>query len=133
MIAKLNPRSAEMVNKHQAIVDAFYKDLLTSRDMLGIMAHEDYNEALAFEALPTGFISTLAPHYFERPYLAFPDPIFGIKTLPGYIFDDTFWDVFHAHPLHVCHVTRLTAGPQFDEGRVFDIRFRVDERRALLK
>lgn len=92
------------LSRHQAIVDAFFKDLLSS-----------------------------GPHMkeiFEEPYVAFPWPIFGINTRPGYIFDDTFWDVFHVHPLHVCHVTRLTDGLQFDEGRVFEIRFKVDERRV---
>jgi hypothetical protein len=68
---------------------------------------------------------------FEPLYLAFgdgsDDSVFGVNTHPGYIFDDNFWDVFHAHPLHVCHVTRLTDGPQFDEGRVFEIRFKVAE------
>jgi len=90
------------LNKHQTIVGAFFEDLLASRP--------DTAE------------------FFEKPYVAFSDPIFGINTQPGYIFDDVFWDVFHTHPLHVCHVTRLTNGPQFDPGRVFEIRFKVDEK-----
>lgn len=91
------------LNKHHAIVDAFFKDLLAS--------------------------SSEAGSFYNKPYLAFPDPIFGIDTKPGHIFDDVFWDVFHVYPLHVCHVTRLTDGPQFDEERVFEVRFKVDYKR----
>ena len=63
--------------------------------------------------------------YFNRPYQAFPGPIYGITTRPGFIFDDAFWDVFHALPLHVCHVTALVnAKENHDLVRVFDLRFK---------
>ena len=58
---------------------------------------------------------------YGEPYIVYPDPIYAIRTQPGYIFDDTFWDVFHTYPFHICHVAWL-AGE-----KVFEIRFRIDE------
>ncbi len=96
------------MSESQAIAEAFFADLIASFD-------EAYK-------------------CFEPLYLAFGDgsggSVFGVNTRPGFIFDDAFWDIFHAHPLHVCHVTRLTDGSQFDEGRVFEIRFKVSEERG---
>jgi len=120
------------LNRHQAIVGAFFEDVLASRDMRAITP-EDWHEILSFEALPARFLEALTYQLYERPYLAFPDPIFGITTRPGHLFDDVFWDVFHAYPLHICHVTRLDEGAQLDPRRVHDIRFRVDEKRTVME
>lgn len=87
----------DKLTKHQAVVDAFAKDLFAS-----------FPEAV---------------QCFEKPYLAYPDPIFGIRTRPPYIFDDTFWDIFHVCPLHICHIAWLAK-----EG-IYEIRFKIDERR----
>lgn len=63
--------------------------------------------------------------YFNEPYLAFPDPIYGISTRPGFIFDDAFWDIFHSFQFHICHVTALVnEGEDFGIRRVFDLRFK---------
>jgi hypothetical protein len=90
-------KEAEMVSKrrHQAIVDAFSERLFAS--------------------------FTEAAQCYGKPRVVYPYPIFSIKTLPGYIFDDTFWDVFHAYPLHICHIAWLA------EEAAFEIRFKVDE------
>ncbi len=60
--------------------------------------------------------------YFQRPYIAFPEPIYGISTRPGFIFDDIFWDVFHSFSFHICHVTALVN--ENGSNRVFDLRFK---------
>jgi len=63
-----------------------------------------------------------ATQCYGRPFIAHPDPIYGIKTLRGYIFDDAFWDVFHSYPFRICHIAWLA-----DE-EVYEIRFKtVDE------
>ena len=63
--------------------------------------------------------------YFQKPYLAFDDSIYGISTKPGFIFDDAFWDVFHSLPFHICHVTTLVnENKNFGLCRVFDLRFK---------
>ncbi len=64
--------------------------------------------------------------YYDEPYLAFPEPIWGITTRPGFIFDDSFWDVFHSLALHICHVTVLVnEGENFGLERAFDLRFKL--------
>jgi len=66
--------------------------------------------------------------FYEKPYLAFPYPIWGISTKPGFIFDDSFWDVFHSLSLHICHVTTLVnEDANFGPYRVFDLRFKMSE------
>lgn len=64
-----------------------------------------------------------ATRCYGKPYIAYPYPIFGIKTQPGgYIFDDAFWDVFHAYPFHICHIAWLT------EEEVYEVRFKVSDK-----
>lgn len=52
------------------------------------------------------FTATLGPQmdYYERPFVGHDDPIFVIRTRPGVIFDDDFWEVFHRFPFKICHV-----------------------------
>ncbi len=78
------------------------------------------------EELWDALIESGQDEYFQKPYLAFPDPIYGISTRPGFIFDDSFWDVFHSLSLHICHVTVLVN--KSGTNRVFDLRFKSDER-----
>jgi len=56
--------------------------------------------------------------FFIEPYLAYADPIFGITTKGDYIFDDSFWNVFHQYPFHICHILRL-------ETDLYDLRFKI--------
>lgn len=75
--------------------------------------------------------------YFETPTVLRSDPIFCIRTKPGFIFDDSFWEVFHAHPLIVCHVAyygpeRLEDGNRTEDTGIFEIRF-VDERQRAVE
>lgn len=55
---------------------------------------------------------------YGEPHIVYPHPIYSIKTFPGYIFDDVFWDVFHAHQFHICHIAWLA------KEEVYEIRFR---------
>jgi len=56
--------------------------------------------------------------FFNEPYLAYPFPIFRITTKEDYIFGDSFWDIFHQYPFHICHVLRLDSGE-------YDVRFKI--------
>lgn len=67
-------------------------------------------------------LSPEAVEWYGEPYIAYSDPIYGIKTLPGFIFDDAFWDVFHSYPFHICHICWL------DDEKVYEIRFKPVER-----
>jgi hypothetical protein len=58
--------------------------------------------------------------YFESPDVPFSDPIFRIRTRPGFIFDDSFWDVWHSFPFHVCHVAYY--GPERQEDSTHEKR-----------
>lgn len=43
--------------------------------------------------------------YYEVPDIVQPDPVYRIRTKPGKLFDDCFWDAFHKfEDLHICHI-----------------------------
>ena len=65
--------------------------------------------------------------YYEEPDTPHPDPIFRMRTQPGFIFDDSFWEVFERFPFRICHVAYY--GPERLEGEtppppgVFELRW----------
>ena len=58
------------------------------------------------------------PYFTEVTFEWEDPPIAIVRTKPGYLFDDAFWDIFHHHQLHVCHVAYY--GPERREGRTHD-------------
>jgi len=66
--------------------------------------------------------------YFEMPWIPWPDPVFAIRTKPGFIFDDSFWEVFQAFPFMICHVAyygpaRIEDGDRHKDEGVFELRW----------
>ena len=63
------------------------------------------------------------------------DSVYKMRTQLGYIFDDSFWEVFHGFPLRICHVAYY--GPERFEDEdhkrpyvgVFELRFALAESR----
>lgn len=54
---------------------------------------------------------------FTTPEKCWEDEhIYAIKTKEDFIFDDTFWDVFHKYPFHICHIS----------WKQHELRFRVE-------
>ena len=68
--------------------------------------------------------------FFTKPEVCDEEEyIYKIQTREDYIFDDTFWDVFHEYPFHICHITfgnRYINTPDDKKlGRFFfELRFR---------
>lgn len=56
--------------------------------------------------------------WWDKPWLDWEDPIYVMRTRPGYVFDDPFWDVFHSFGFHVCHVSYY--GPERREDATLD-------------
>jgi hypothetical protein len=80
---------------------------------------------LAMDELWAALCHAKLDRYYTPPYLAYNNPIYGITTRPGFIFDDDFWDVFHSFSFHICHVTSLINESEgFGLHRVFDLRFK---------
>ena len=51
-----------------------------------------------------------------------------LRTRPGYIFDDAFWDVFQGVHATICHVAyygpeRAEDGDRFRDSGIFELRF----------
>ena len=66
--------------------------------------------------------------WLEEPRKVFDDPIYMMRTKPGFIFDDSFWGVFHSFPFKICHVAyygpeRLEDGDRMQDTGVFELRF----------
>lgn len=58
--------------------------------------------------------------WLEEPREVYGDPIYMMRTKPGYIFDDSFWEVFHRFSFKVYHVAYY--GPERLEDVDVDVR-----------
>jgi hypothetical protein len=63
-------------------------------------------------------ITALGPEmaYYEHPFIDHDDPIFVMRTRPGFIFDDYFWKVFQSFPFRICHVAYYGPARSQDDG-----------------
>lgn len=66
--------------------------------------------------------------WLTEPLKVFDDPIYMMRTQPGFIFDDAFWETFQSFPFKVCHVAYYGAERLEDEDRhkdtgIFELRF----------
>ena len=69
--------------------------------------------------------------WFTMPQKVYDDPIYMMRTQPGYIFDDAFWAVFHGFSFKICHVAYY--GPErledvdvdtrMQDTGIFELRF----------
>ena len=66
--------------------------------------------------------------YYDAPTKVHDDPIYCIRTRPGFIFDDNFWLTFQQFPFQICHVAYYGLERKEDEERrppkgVFELRW----------
>ena len=67
--------------------------------------------------------------WLEAPQKVDDDgPVYMMRTQPGFIFDDSFWEVYQAFPFKICHVAyygpeRLEDGNRKEDIGVFELRF----------
>lgn len=66
--------------------------------------------------------------WLEVPQKVSEEPIYMVRTQPGFIFDDAFWEVFHTFPFKICHIAyygpgRLEDGNRMRDTGIFELRF----------
>lgn len=62
--------------------------------------------------------------FFTKPDLCWKDEaIYKIQTKEDYTFEDSFWDIFHKYPFHICHINYGCKG----NDNKYEIRFRVEK------
>ena len=73
--------------------------------------------------------------WFEMPQEVDDYPIYMMRTKPGYIFDDHFWEVFQGFPFKICHIAYygperlqdVTLEGRMQDTGVFELRFAPTE------
>jgi hypothetical protein len=72
--------------------------------------------------------------WFVEPYLAEYGPdVFVMQTKPGFIFDDSFWEIFQQFSFRICHVAyygpeRLLEEDRHEDTGMFELRWAAEER-----
>jgi hypothetical protein len=67
--------------------------------------------------------------WFIEPYPAEYGPdVFVMRSRPGFIFDDDFWEVFQQFPFRICHVAyygpeRILEEDRCEDVGVFELRW----------
>lgn len=63
-----------------------------------------------------------------------PD-VYVMRTKPGFIFDDSFWEVFQSFPFKICHVAyygpeRILEEDRREDTGVFELRWSLQKEAA---
>ena len=62
--------------------------------------------------------------FFTKPILCRKsDIVYKIQTKDDFIFEDSFWDVFHKYSFHICHINYGCYGS------IYEMRFRIEHRK----
>ena len=66
--------------------------------------------------------------WFTKPQKVDEALVYKMQTHPGFLFDDTFWEVFHRFLFKICHVAyygpeRLEDQDRMKDTGVFELRF----------